>query len=119
GSVPGAVMLLLAILSATTQDESSNPVRASGDSPVRTQLVSAGSVTGAAVGTEPTRLPSPDGRARTNEPFQVNRAAPLHTSIEPSVSTSPVSMTVEPAAVAVRTRCVPRTRTGPDAVSWR
>src|SRR3954463_15717446 len=112
-------MLWVVILSATVQVESSKPGCASGDSSVCAQWSSAGSLIGAAVGTLPTRLPSPDGLAGTGAPFQVTFDPPLHTSIEPSVSTSPVSATIGPLAVAVRTRWVPRTRTGPDAVSCR
>jgi len=83
------VVLLVVVLSATCQLESSNPGWASGDSWACFQLVSAGSVTVAAVGTTPTLLPVCVTRVRTFCPFQVTSVAPLNTSRELCVSVSP------------------------------
>ena len=113
--------LLVVILSATCQLESSKPGCASGDSCWCFQFVRAGSVIGAAVGIVPVRLPVLVGCVCTALPFQVTAEADVKTSMPGSVPLSPVSATVRPLSplVAVRSRWVPRTSTGPAAVSCR
>ncbi len=75
----------------------------------------------AATGLDPTRLPLGVAVVRTGRPFQVTWLAELNTSKLRSVPLSPVSASCRPPALlaAVRSRCVPRTSTGPAAVSWR
>ncbi len=65
------------------------------------------------------RLPLAVGFAGTQEPFHDTSFAALKTSNAPSVPVSPVSERMPYCSVAVRTRWVPRTSTGPAAVSWR
>ena len=106
-------------MSAVTQLESSKPGCASGDSSACFQFVSAGSAIGCAMGIVPVSPPSgsPAPLTLTGCPFQLTLLAPVNTSIEPSVALSPVSWSGPSAAiVAPRSRCVPRTITGPEAV---
>ncbi len=113
--------LFVVVLSATCQELSSKPGAASGDSSACFQSVSAGRWTGAATGMVPVRLPVPVAWVSRALPFQVTRSAAVNTSMFLSSALSPVSATVRPPSrlVAVRSRWVPRTSTGPAAVSWR
>ncbi|MBB5801092.1 hypothetical protein F4560_000860 [Saccharothrix ecbatanensis] len=117
--MPGAVLLLVVILSATGHAESSKSGRLSGDSCWCFQSVSAGRVTGAATGSAPVRLPLGVLRVCTRLPFQSTCVAVENTSTVPSDVVSPVNVSSPPAARAERRRWVPRTSTGPDAVSCR
>jgi hypothetical protein len=80
-----------------------------------------GSVIGAAVRIVPVRLPVLVGDVCTVLPFHVTVDADVNTSMFGSVPLSPVSATVLPSGllVAARSRCVPRTSTGPAGVSCR
>ena len=111
----------MVILSATCQLESSKPGCASGDSCWCFQFVKAGSEIEAATGIAPVRLPVLVGCVCTALPFQVMAEAEVKTSMSGSVPLSPVSATVPPPSLlaAVRSRWVPRTSTGPAAVSCR
>ena len=108
--------LLVVILSATCQLESSKPGCASGDSSVCFQFVSAGSVIG---GGDRDRAGQAAGRrsagVRTGRPFQVTwLAAREHLDVRVVAVVAGERERRPPALlVAVRSRCVPRTSTGP------
>jgi len=116
------VVLLVLVLSAAAQAESSNEGDASGDSAAvrHAALDRSGNVIGAAPASCVLArwLPAAVPEVATASPFQVIRCACTGAQISRSLAAavSPVSARVEPLSVAVRTNSGPRTSTGPAEV---
>ena len=119
GRVTGGNGLRLVVRSATVQPESSKSGAASGASACCRQPVSAGRSTAAGPGRDPASEPLEVGWVVTGDPLTVTAWPLAKTSIGPACAVSARSATVPRRLPADRSSAVPRTSTGPSAVSAR